>query len=339
MKRLLCTFASIAALMLAMSTAQAAAQTIELKVSLFAAPTNPLNVEFTRVASEIMAKSGGRLKLDLFHDSQLGPPPRQFDLVRAGVADMAYVLDGLTPGRFPLSELVELPGVSPSGFASSMALRDLLDQYLAKEYAGTRVLGFMVTPPVPIFTTKVPIHSIDDLKGLRIRHPGPVISATLQAFGATPMSVQPGDVHEALGRGVIDGAAIGYSGATSFKLEDVVKYVTDPNIGGVAFTVVMNPAAYDRLPPDLKQLIDSYATLDASRTGWATVLDRGEAEQREILLKQGIQPIQLTDTERASFAAAAAKVQDATLAALEAKGLPARAYFTSLKAALKKYGG
>jgi len=339
MRRSLHILASIAALAIVAPVGEAAAQTIELKVSLFAAPTNPLNVEFKRFADDIAAKSNGRLKLNLYHASQMGPPPRQFDLIRTGVADMGYVLHGLTPGRFPLTELVELPGVSPSGFASGMALREMLDEYLAKEHAGTKVLGFMVTPPVPVFTTKVAIHTVNDFKGLRIRHPGPVISATLQAFGATPMAVPPGDVNESLAKGVIDGAAMGYSGATSFKLGDVVKYVTDPNIGGATFAAIMNEGAYNRLPADLKRLIDSYSSIEANRTGWAAVLDPGEAQHKEILLKESVEVIPLTDAARAEFAAADAKVQEATLDGLEKKGLPARAYFKKLTAALKKYGG
>lgn len=337
MRRMFWTIAAVTTFTLAALPGRATADPIELKVSLFANATNPMNVEFARIADEIWDKSNGRLKLVLFHAGQMGPPPRQFDLVRTGVADMAYALIGLTPGRFPLTELVELPGVSPSGYASSMALREVFDEYLTKEYAGTKVLGFMVTPPVPIETINVPIRTMNDLKGLRIRHSGPSISAGLRAFGATPMAIQPSDVHEALGKGVLDGAAMAYAGAVSFKLQDVVKYVTDVPLGGVAFAVVMNQAAYDRLPQDLKKLIDAYATLKASQIGWAPANQLGEERDKELFLKAGVQNILLTDVANAEFVEAAAKVQESTVASLEKKGLPARAVIEKLKQAAAKY--
>ncbi|HVG51168.1 MAG TPA: hypothetical protein VM867_06000, partial [Xanthobacteraceae bacterium] len=89
----------------------ASAQTTELKVSVFTPPINPHSMEMERAKKEIEAKTNGRLKLNVFHASQRGPAPRQFDLVRTGVADMAIVFHGLTPGRFPMSEMSELPGL------------------------------------------------------------------------------------------------------------------------------------------------------------------------------------------------------------------------------------
>ncbi|MSQ73409.1 MAG: TRAP transporter substrate-binding protein [Betaproteobacteria bacterium] len=315
----------------------AQAQTHELKVSMFAAPSNPLNVQFGRMAKELEAKSKGRLKLTLFPVSQLGPPPRQYDLVRTGVADMAYILHGLTPGRFPLTELVELPGLASTAFMANMALMDLLPEYLAAEHAGVRVLSFISTPPVPLMMTKIEPRTIADLKGRRIRHSGPVQSATLAALGAVPVAVQPADLNESLSKGVIDGAVVGYSGVTSFKLQDVLRYMNDMNLGVVTFAAVMNPASYERLPADLKKLIDEYAGPAAERTFWADVLDGGESSQRDITLKAGVKPVQLDPRAQEEFKAISAKLEESTVADLEKKGLPARAFLLKLKATLAKY--
>ena len=315
----------------------AAAQNYELKVSLFAAPSNPLNMQFALMAKEIEAKSKGRLKLTLYHVSQLGPPPRQYDLVRTGVADIAYILHGLTPGRFPLTELVELPGLAQNGYMASMALMDLLPEYLAAEHAGVKVLGFMSTPPMPLLTTKIEVTSLEAFKGRRIRHPGPVHSATLAALGAVPVAVQPGDVNESLSRGVIDGAVMGYSGATSFKLNDVLRYMSNMNLGVATFAAIMNPTAYERLPADLKKLIDAYAGPEGERRFWGRVLDEGEEDHRRQLLKSGVKEAKLGANAEAEFRTLSGRIEETTMAELEQKSLPAKAYFLKLKASLAKH--
>jgi TRAP-type C4-dicarboxylate transport system substrate-binding protein len=96
------------------------AQVTELKVSLFTVPGNPFNKAMTIWADDLKKKSGGRLVLKIFPAAQMGPAPRQFDLARTGVADIALILHGLTPGRFPLTELSHVPGVLPTSYAGSL---------------------------------------------------------------------------------------------------------------------------------------------------------------------------------------------------------------------------
>jgi TRAP-type C4-dicarboxylate transport system substrate-binding protein len=295
-----------------------------------------IHVEFRKMASELAEKTKGRLKLTFFPASQLGPPPRSYDLVRTGVADMSYVIPGLTPGRFPLSQMAELPGVSATGYATSMAMMDLYEEYLEKEHPGVKLIGFMNTPPAPLMMTKVEVRSLADLRNKRIRHPGPIHSATLSALGAVPVAIQPLDIHESMARGTVDGALVGYSGAGSFRLGEIVKFVTEVNLGGINFITVMNPASYDNLPPDIRKLMDAYMGKAGARI-WARVFDHGEAVERKVLEKQGPKFVEMGAKEQAEFAAAATNVHETTIADYEKKGLPARAYFQRLKAGIAQY--
>ena len=314
----------------------AQAQVHELKVSLFTPGTNDINIAFEQMGKVLEQKSGGHLKLKLFHASQLGPPPRQYDLVRTGVADLTYHLHGLNSGRFPLTEVIELPGMITTGDAASKALNELLPEYLAAEHPGTRVLGFMTGPPLPLMTTKIPIRSLSDLKGRRIRHPGPTISATLSAVGATPVAIQPGDLHDSLAKGVVDGAVTGFTGASAFKLHELIRYVADWNFGGITFVVVMNPAAYDKLSAEHKKLIDEFSG-KAGEAHWANQFDISEAKHREGIIKAGATITRLEPKEQAAFEAIAAKLQESTVAELERKGLPGKAYFAKLKQAIARH--
>src|SRR5277367_3784178 len=93
--------AAIAALVLA-TIEPAAAQVVQLKASLFTPSGNPIVRATEKWSDDLKEKSGGRLNILVFPGGQMGPPPRQFDLVRTGVADIAVILNGSTPGRFPL---------------------------------------------------------------------------------------------------------------------------------------------------------------------------------------------------------------------------------------------
>lgn len=312
------------------------AQTVELKVSVFTPPVNPFSVEMERIGKEILAKTNGRLKLNIFHASQMGPAPRQFDLVRAGVADIAVVFHGLTPGRFPMTEIAELPALMGGvGYPAAMAMQGNLNEFLAAEHPGVKVLDFAVTPN-PILISRMELRTLADLKGKRIRHPGPVHSATIAALGAVPVLVQPFEMAEALARGQIDGAVTGTGGTVSFKLQDTARFMLEMPMGRLTNAVVMSPAAYDKLPPDLRDAFDDYFG-PRGQPSWGRLLDRSEAADRGVLIKDGVKPVALDAQNLAEFNALAIKLQETAVVDLEKKGRPARAYFERLKASMAKY--
>ena len=140
-------------------TALPAAAETTLKVSLFTPPVSPLNEQFERIKAGLAEATGGELVLELYESSQMGPPVRQFDLVRTGVADITVVFLGLTPGRFSMSQLAEMPGMSDPGvseeasYAVSQATMELGTEYLADEYPSAMLLNVAMLPN-PIILTK-----------------------------------------------------------------------------------------------------------------------------------------------------------------------------------------
>ena len=93
--------------------APAEAQTIELKLSHFVPPNHTFHKWALAWTEQLEKESGGRLKFTIYPNGQLvGPPNRQFDAARNGITDMSFVLHGVTPGRYPMTELGQ-PGRSP----------------------------------------------------------------------------------------------------------------------------------------------------------------------------------------------------------------------------------
>jgi len=310
----------------------AAAQEIQLKASLFVPPGNPLVRAMEKWAEEMKEKSNGRLIIKIFPAGQMGPPPRQFDLARTGVADIAVILHGSTPGRFPLTELTHVPGFVKGPYGSSLGVSEIAQEVLAPEYPGVKILNVIFLDTVIISRSE--IANANSLKGKRVRAAGSVQSDVLEALGAVPTVVQPGDLNDALNKGMIEGVSTAYSAIESYKLDDVAKFVSEGDMGSVTFATVMNQAAYDALPPDLRRLIDESSGL-ASAKLFARIVTDDEIRLRENLLKRGVKISRLADD--GALTQASQKILDLAIKKAEAKGLDARNVLKRMKAAVAKY--
>ena len=82
---------------------------IQLKATHWLPPVHQIHKELTRWSEDLARRSGNRVAITVLPAGQMGPPQRQFDLARTGVADIGYFLPGLTPGRFPMADLFQLP--------------------------------------------------------------------------------------------------------------------------------------------------------------------------------------------------------------------------------------
>lgn len=327
-----------AAGMLAM--APAFAQTVELKVSHYLPPNHTINVELKRWADDLASKSGGRLKLTVFPAGQMGPITRQFDLARTGVADLSFFLHGATPGRFPMTDIAQVPfAFNPDGStpqpalsaAESSAILTGLTGQLAKEYEGTRVLYMVAQPNIGLFFNKAVVRKPADMKGMRLRHNGPMPAKMIEAWGATPAAVAPVELADALEKGTVNGMTFNFEAAQSFQLAGAVKSVTDIDAYAVTFALVMNEKKYESLPADLRKLIDDSTGVDGARRVGARY-DAAEEAGRSYMLANKVEVIVLSAEEQAAMRAPLKPLVDQTIEAAQGKGLPARKFFDDLRA-------
>lgn len=302
------------AVLIAMS---AVAKAETLKVSTFLPPMHT----FVRAAQiwgeELSEKSGGELKLEVFPASQLGPPPRQFDLVRSGGADIAIFLHGLTPGRFAMTELAGLPLTHPSAglnsAVTSRRLTELAPDYLAAEHPGTKILWLAVTPPLKINLVDADPSDLENLKGLRIRYAGSTWQKIIESLGASPVPVPPAETADAMGKGVVDGATFPFEATKAFDLGPVTRYSMEPGLASATFGVVMSESSYNRLSPDLQKIIDE--TTGPDRAEWfGEMWDAGEAEGRQYMVDAGVNIVQLSDDQVGSLQQTFSSIVDGAVA-------------------------
>jgi TRAP-type C4-dicarboxylate transport system substrate-binding protein len=256
------TIGASVVLALGLLASNARSETVyELKLATFT-PEPGLDSEVLRLyAKEWEAKSSGRLKVKIFYGASMGPMPRHYDLVRTGVADLAYFQHGMTPGRFPLTELLHLPYMVPPGLkgaeVGAMVMADLLEPYLAKEHDGVRVIWLANTRPAFIYDASKEIRTVADLKGRRYRAPTTPISEMLKSLGANPIGIPAPLMAESLQKGTIDGVITDPPGIANFRLGGLVKYKSPMFLAVMTFGLVMNKESYEKLPADLRQIIDA----------------------------------------------------------------------------------
>jgi TRAP-type C4-dicarboxylate transport system substrate-binding protein len=305
----------------------------EVKVAEFVTPQHFMSKWLVQWGEKLEKASNGRLVFKHFPGAQMAPPPAHYDLARTGQADVSWFLHGGTPGRFPLTELIQLPYLVGSAEIGTKVLNDaqLRSRYLDAEHKGVHVLLLLTHQPGNVYTTKTPIRATGDMKGLRIRFASPTIRDFVGALGATPVGVQPGEILEQLQKGTIDGAFIDYGGAgIAFKMGGTLKYATEMYSYVSSFGVAMNPEFYAKLPADLKKLVEQ-SVIGVEKEvgeGW----DALDAIGKKLIIEGGAEAIRLSPAEDAKFRKIGAQVTEAKLKELEEKKLPARAVYKMLKA-------
>jgi len=310
----------------AFCSAAQAQEKFEVKVAEFVGAQHFMTKWLVQWGEKLEKASNGRLAFKHFPGAQMAPTPAHYDLARTGQADVSWFLHGGTPGRFPLTEIAHLPYMVGSAEIGTKVLNDaeLRAKHLDAEHKGVKVLLLLTHQPGNIHTTKKPIRTADDMKGLRIRFSSPTIKDFVAALGGTAVGVQPNEQLEQLQKGTLDGTFIDYGGAgIAFKMAGTLKYSTEMYSYISSFGVAMNPEFYAKLPADLKKLVDA-STQGVEKEvgeGW----DALDTIGKKAIMDAGAQAIQLSKAEDARFRKVGAQVTEAKLKELEGKGLPARA--------------
>jgi len=311
---------------------------IELKLSHFMSPMHNLHVDvFVPFAKEVEERTKGRLKVTVYPGEALGKSKDHYDMAMHGITDIAFAIHGYTPGRFPLSSVMELPFQVPSAKVGSRVVWELYEKkYFAKEYPGVKVLSLWVHSPGHVHMTKKLAKTLEDVKGLRLRSPGPLQTTLLRELGISPLTIPIPELYDALQRGMADGAVVPFSAVKDFKLHEVVKYHTVADMYVMTMTLVMNPKTWDSLPPDAQKIIEETSGGRMSEMAGSSY-DAYDQLGIEAAKKVKAEIYTLPPDEKKKWAERAKPVVDKWIADMEAKGLPGKKIYEETRQLLAKY--
>ena len=242
----------------ALAALPAAAQ-VTLTYSSWVPPSHHLTIWQANWAAEVEKATNGRVKFQSLPKAPAAPPGT-FDAVKDGLVDLSYVTASYTPARHVLPLMAELPGQGNTAAINSVAFSRIHWKYFQPvgEYNGVKLLGVWTHGPGQMFNTKRAIHSLDDLKGLKIRTGGGIAEKFGNLLGASAFVKPAPESYELLSSGVADGVFFPLESIVSFKLDTVLKYATlfPGGFYSSAFGFFMNQDKWDKLPKQDQAIIE-----------------------------------------------------------------------------------
>ena len=331
-----------AAAAVAMLPGLAFAQEVTLRLHQFLPPVATVPAKILKPwGEELTAASDGRIVIQHFDAMALGGrPPELLDQARDGVVDLAMTVVGYTPGRYPRTEVFELPFMMKDPIGTSRAFWEMVESdFQESEYQDVKVLGAWVHGP-GVIHTKDPVTKLEDMKGKTLRGPTRVINDMLSELGATPVGMPLPAIPEALSKGVVNGTVIPWEVTPSIRLAELVsnhaEFSGDEALYTATIVLVMNKAKYDALPDDLKAILDEKSGAALS-TFAAEVMYEYDKPGRDIAVANGNTIVQLDEAEVARWKEAAQPVVARWVADMDSKGIDGQALIDQAKGLIDKY--
>ncbi|MEJ6393581.1 TRAP transporter substrate-binding protein [Gymnodinialimonas sp. 2305UL16-5] len=320
----------------ALAAGGAMAQEVTLKLHQFLpAQANVPALVLDVWADQVEEASGGRIEIERYPSMQLGgTPPELMDQAVDGVADIVWTVVGYTPGRFPSTEVFELPFMVTDARAASCAYWTMYEESMQEEFADVHLLGTWVHGP-GMFHTADPVEVPSDLEGMQIRGGSRTVNQLLELTGATPVGMPVPAVPEGLSRGVIDGTTIPWEVTTALRVPELVENHTEFEgnmLYTLTFVLAMNNDAYAAMPEDLQQILDDNSGLEFSIFAGGTQSD-ADGPAREIAVEAGNNIITVdAATAEAEWVPVVQPIYDNWIADLDGQGIDGQALIDRARA-------
>jgi TRAP-type C4-dicarboxylate transport system substrate-binding protein len=287
-------------------------------------------------AKEIEKRTNGKVKITFYHGGTLTDAVNCYEGVVKGISDIGQSCLAYNKGRFPLMEVIDLPGYPFNALVPCLVADEIYRRYKPKELADTHILYIHAHFPGVIYTRDKPVRKLEDVKGLRIRSTG-LSSKIVEAFGATPVGMPKGDQYDALYKGVVDGSTGSINELKGWRVAEVAKYsIAWPKVGYVtAFFVAMNLRKWKSLPPDVQKVFTEVSKEWPEYQG--KIWNNMEIEGYQFGKEKGHQLIYLSPDEGARWEKAVKPLADDYVKAMEAKGLPGKEALEYRNQIIEKY--
>jgi len=291
------------------------------------------------LAEAVERDSGGRLKIELGELNKFGRPTELFPKVEKGELDIASTVEGYHPGRFPRSEVMELPLIFPSAAAGTDAMWKLYEEgLLGDDYKTLKVLSLYVLPPYSVLFADHKVESPRQLRGVSVRAPSRTIGEALDRLGMVPLGLPFNVSGDYVAAGLLEAVNLTWDTAYTTKvgadslLANHVKQGIDLRFAAPALMIVMNKARYDAMPEELRNILDKHTGRDFTMA-MASSRDAANDEARDRFAKEaGKQVYQLKSEHRREITERIEPVIAKWAAEKKAAGIDGQALLTRVRA-------
>lgn len=270
---------AVGALMFATAAVAQTTQPVKMRLQT-AVPSASIYFELLkRYADRIDKMSAGRLKIEVLPDGAIVPAFEILDAVDKGVVEAGYAWTHYWSGKHPAAGLFSNPMAGAGAGLDQLSHmawliegggNDLYRKFYS-QVLKVNVEPFMVQPmgPDPLGWFKRPIESVADFKKLKYRSPPGITGEIFKEMGVGAVALPGGEIVPAAQRGVIDAAEwIGPADDLNLGLHTIWKnyYLQGLHQSTDVGEVIFNKAAFDRLPPDVKEIVNAASMASMAET-------------------------------------------------------------------------
>lgn len=312
-------------------------KTYNLTFSLYLPAGNSSFSWLDPLCQELSAATDGTVNIEVFPGGTLAAGDETADAIKNGVADMGLWPTAYALGTFPLSYMLEYPGIEyGSAKAASYAFQEWLDVLQPAEIQDFKMLFAYCSGPGIFLSSSKELKSLDDFNGMQIRT-NAINAPAVSAYGGTPVTLAVSEVYEAMRTGVIDG----YCGLTesllSFKLQEVTKYaLLNPNFQ-CAFMVLMNKQVYESMSEGQQRAIDEISRKIWEETACCYLERDYAATAIKALEDAGVVISTFSDEDLATMSELTSNLLTDYAAGLDNDGIKGTEALTLLKELVEKY--
>jgi TRAP-type C4-dicarboxylate transport system substrate-binding protein len=249
-----------------------------------------------RANEMLQAKYPGEVEIKYIGGPEAIPTRDQPEALRAGTVDMYYGTAAYYAGIAPAANCTKLSQLTSQEEKDVGA--DAIFDKIHREKLNATYLGALGSQlPFQLYTVKK-VTSVDQLKGLKIRA-SPMYIDFLKGLGATPIETSPGDVYEALERGVVDGFMWPLVSIRGYGWQEVSKYVVGPSFYKVSHPLLMNAKKWDGLPKHIQDVLMEALRLEVIAIDTRTTEEI--SNEYKLLLIAGVEIIKFTSVETKKY--------------------------------------
>ncbi|MFA5906054.1 MAG: TRAP transporter substrate-binding protein [Desulfobacula sp.] len=269
---------------------------------------------------EVEKRTNGKVAISYFPGGTLTPAAQTYDSVVTGIADIGFSVFGYTAGKFPLTEVIDLPLGYKSGSQATALINAFYTKFQPKELDDVKVLYLHGHGP-GLLHSKKPVATLDEIKGMKVRATG-VTAKIVTAFGGAPVGITMPETYESLRSGVVEGVMCPIESLKGWKLGEVVSSTTlnYASAYSTAMFIIMNKAKWATLPPDVQKVFEEVNQEWSIKQG--KTWDEIDLEGLEFIKAKGNKVITLSPEEDAKWAEKVKPLLDGYVANAKSKGLP-----------------
>lgn len=299
---------------------------VNLNLAHFFPAVHPVEGFSLRWKEAVEEATGGLVTVTTYPGETLLTAAEMYEGVESGIADVGISVFGYTAGRFPLLELLELPGtIFNNAAVASYTTWEMIKEFQPEEVQDTKMMMAWATGPGDLYT-KEPVRTLEDLQGMEIRGFGLTVE-TLEALGAVPVAMTQAEVYEAISKGVVKGNLAPIEALEGWRQAEVVNYLTrTPFLYNATFFFAMNLDVWNSLPPEIQKTIEEVNEKLFAEVGASLWDGMNESALKFAVEETGMEVLELSPEEFERWRALVMPIQDRFVEDLETRGLPGREF-------------